>query len=74
MISTTEALALIATTSRATHALRVGSLLRRLARRVGEDEDTGERVGLLRDLDHDHTHANSSPDPLVIREEWVDIV
>jgi predicted hydrolase (HD superfamily) len=69
MLSKAEALALIATTSRSSHAILVGSLMRRLAQRIDMDEDKWELVGLLHDLDYDQTRNDRSQHGIVTSEQ-----
>ena len=68
LISKDEALALIATSNRSSYAHLVGSLMRRLARRVGADEAQWEVVGLLHDLDYSQTTGDRSQHGIVASE------
>ena len=53
MISKEEALHLVEVTSKRQHALITSVIMRKLAKRLGEDEEGWEIVGLLHDLDCD---------------------
>ncbi len=54
----------------ARHLVSVEGVMRALARRFGEDEDTWGLVGLFHDLDQDHTHDD--PDRhAYLAAEWL---
>jgi len=68
MISKEEALRLIKESSKYSHALIVSSVMRRLARGLGEDEEKWEIVGLLHDLDYDRVKDNMTKHGIVTSE------
>jgi len=68
MISKEEALKLIERTSKYSHALTVSAIMRKLAERLGEDEEKWEIVGLLHDLDYDLVRDDASKHGMVTSE------
>lgn len=54
-ISREEALNLIRESSKFSHALRVANMMKKLAIHFNENQEEWEIVGLLHDLDYDHT-------------------
>jgi hypothetical protein len=58
VISQEEAIRLVRSTSKYTHALVVSAIMAELARKLGEDEHQWRLVGLLHDLDYDEVRAD----------------
>jgi len=60
LITRKEAIQLISSSSKREHLLLVAALMKQLARRLGEDENEWQLVGLLHDLDYDQTVRDRS--------------
>jgi putative nucleotidyltransferase with HDIG domain len=69
MITKEEALHLIKRTSKYAHAVTVSQIMRKLAIRLGEDEEKWELVGLLHDLDYDLVREDMSQHGILASEQ-----
>jgi putative nucleotidyltransferase with HDIG domain len=68
MISKEEALRLVKKSSKYSHALIVSAMMRKLAKKLGEDEEKWEIVGLLHDLDYDRVKDDMTEHGIVTSE------
>jgi predicted hydrolase (HD superfamily) len=68
VISKNEALRLVKGTSKYKHALLASAIMRKLAQRLGEDEESQELVGLLHDLDYDLVQEDMAKHGVVASE------
>lgn len=58
LISREEALKLVESSTKRDHSIAVSGIMKELARKLGEDVEEWEIVGLLHDLDYDLTRAD----------------
>jgi putative nucleotidyltransferase with HDIG domain len=68
VISKEEALHLVEGTRKRQHALIASAIMRKLAQRLGEDEERWEIVGLLHDLDYDMVQEDMTKHGVVAGE------